>query len=91
MALDRAALEAFYNATGGPSWTANTNWLTDAPLSHWAGVVVDGDGRVTKLDLDGNSSGGLQGGGSGNTLIGSIPDELGQLTKLTGCISAAII
>ena len=83
VALDRAALEALYNATGGPSWTVNTNWLTDAPLSHWAGVGVDGDGRVTRLDLDANSRGGLQGGGSGNTLIGSIPDELGQLTKLT--------
>ena len=27
-ATDRAALEAFYDATGGPGWTDNTNWKT---------------------------------------------------------------
>ena len=32
VAGDRAALVAFYNATGGPNWANNTGWLTDAPL-----------------------------------------------------------
>ncbi|MCY4030158.1 MAG: hypothetical protein OXH75_28090 [Acidobacteria bacterium] len=30
---DRAALEAIYDATGGASWTDDTNWKTAAP---WA-------------------------------------------------------
>ena len=30
---DRDALVALYNATGGPNWTNNSGWLTDAPFS----------------------------------------------------------
>ena len=33
---DRAVLVAFYDATGGPNWTDDTNWKTDAPLREWA-------------------------------------------------------
>ena len=44
---DRAALEAFYDATGGASWTNNTNWKTAAPLDEWHGVTTDAAGRVT--------------------------------------------
>ena len=36
---DRAALVALYNATDGPNWVDNTNWLTDAPLGEWYGVI----------------------------------------------------
>ena len=28
----RAVLVTLYNATDGPNWKNNTNWLTDAPL-----------------------------------------------------------
>ena len=28
---DREALVALYNATGGPNWTRNNNWLSDVP------------------------------------------------------------
>ena len=38
---DRAALVALYNATDGPNWVDNTNWLTDAPLGEWYGVSTD--------------------------------------------------
>ena len=31
VASDRAALVAFYNATGGPGWSASTNWLSGTP------------------------------------------------------------
>ena len=48
---DRAALVALYEATSGPNWTHNENWLTDAPLGDWYGVEVDGEGRVVGLDL----------------------------------------
>ena len=68
---DRAVLVAFYNATGGPNWTDNTNWLSNEPLSEWHGVTTNDDGRVTELSL------------YGNQLTGKIPPELAQLTQLT--------
>ena len=69
-ATDRAALEAFYNATGGPNWSNNTNWLSEEPLSEWYGVTVDSNGCVTELQLPANQ------------LKGSIPTELGNLVNL---------
>ena len=38
MDSDRAALVALYEATDGPNWVDNGNWLTDAPLGEWYGV-----------------------------------------------------
>ena len=68
---NRAALEAFYNATGGASWTNSANWLSEKPLGEWHGVTVNGQGEVTALVLDGNN------------LTGSLPAELGNLSGLT--------
>ena len=91
---DRAALVALYNATGGPNWTINTNWLTTAALSEWHRVETDEDGRVTALRLVANELSGeipaelenltnLQVlSFSINTLSGEIPAELGNLTNL---------
>ena len=70
VATDRAALEALYDATGGPNWTNNTNWKTDTPLSEWFGVTTDGEGRVEALWL------------SSNGLTGPIPTALGNLSNL---------
>ncbi len=67
---DREVLEALYDATGGPSWTDNTNWKTSAALGEWYGVTTDADGRVTELVL------------LGNGLTGRIPDVIGELTHL---------
>ena len=69
-ALDRAALVALYEATGGPDWWNTTNWLTDRPLGEWYGVTTDGDGRVTDLGL------------YHNQLDGPIPPELVRLSNL---------
>ena len=69
-ATDRAALVAFYNATGGANWRNNGNWLSSAPIGEWYGVTTDADGRVTRLFL------------YNNHLTGSIPGELGGLTNL---------
>ena len=61
---------ALYNATDGPNWTNNTNWLSDEPLGEWNGVTTDADGRVTELNLGRNG------------LSGSLPSSLGILTEL---------
>ena len=67
---DREILEALYQATDGPNWTHNKNWLGDASLSDWYGVEVDEGGRVVGLRL------------SGNNLRGPMPPELGELVNL---------
>ena len=69
-ASDRAALEALYDATGGPGWTDSTNWKTSAPLGEWHGVTTGAAGRVTRLVLPGNG------------LTGPIPAALGDLALL---------
>ena len=91
---DRAALTALYNATDGPNWRNNTNWLSDAPLRLWGGVVVGRDGRVTQLFLEWNGLTGQMPPDLGNldrleslflysnALTGPIPPELGNLASL---------
>ena len=67
---DRANLVALYNATGGPNWERNNNWVSDMPISEWSGVTTGDNGRVTGLDL------------YENQLSGEIPPELGNLANL---------
>ena len=67
---DREALVAFYNATNGENWNKSANWLSDAPMGEWAGVITNHDGRVTELRL------------FDNALSGEIPAELGSLSNL---------
>ena len=67
---DRVALVALYNATDGPNWSNETNWLSAEPIGEWHGVTTDGSGRVTALDLDENE------------LNGKMPAELGSLSNL---------
>ena len=93
-AADRSTLEAFYDATGGESWTDATNWKTEAPLDTWYGVTTDAVGRVTKLELGENGLTGSLTPGLGdlasldrlglwrNELTGEIPGELGNLANL---------
>ncbi len=92
--LTRGALTALYESTGGPNWTRNENWLSDAPLADWHGVSTDAEGRVTQVALVAN---GLRGAippqiGNlralerlwlySNDLSGEIPAELGNLQRL---------
>lgn len=65
----RGALIAFYNATGGPQWTNNTNWCSDKPLDEWYGVSVV-DGVVVGIDL------------YENNLTGNIPNDIEKLRFL---------
>ena len=70
MMTDREVLEALYEALGGPDWRDRSSWLSADPLGEWFGVGTDGAGRVTSLEL------------RLNQLSGTIPPELGQLTRL---------
>ncbi len=68
--MDREALVALYNATDGPNWERNDNWLSSEPISEWSGVSTDNKGRGIELHL------------SHNNLSGEIPSELGNLANL---------
>lgn len=67
---DREILEVLYEATGGPDWTSDEKWLTNAPLREWHGVTADAFGQLVGLNLNHNG------------LAGRIPPELGHLTNL---------
>ena len=67
---DRDVLVALYEATDGDNWLEIDNWLSNRPIGDWYGVIADDSGRVIKLNL------------SENELSGSIPPELGNLSKL---------
>ena len=67
---DRAALIAFYNATGGPQWHEQRNWNTTESISNWHGVLTNPAGFVTELSLPGNN------------LSGTLPSVLGDLAHL---------
>ena len=94
-AADRAALIAFYNATGGANWTNSSGWSTEAPIEQWHGVITDSTGRVTELDLEENGltepiptelaqlSSLRRLSLHSNQLTGKIPSQLGSLTNLT--------
>ena len=78
---DRAALVALYEATDGPNWVNNENWLSQQPLGEWYGVGTDHGGRVRSLHL----SGGWDPGSRRfvrHGLVGTIPGELGELANL---------
>ncbi len=95
-AADSAVLVAFYNATGGASWTTKTNWLNaDSAIGKWHGVDTNNAGRVSKLALPlNNLTGSLSGSGvtgldamldldlSYNSLTGSIPSNVDDLSGL---------
>ncbi|MBN1780099.1 T9SS type A sorting domain-containing protein [bacterium] len=89
---DSLALVALYNATDGPNWTNNTNWLS-GPVTSWYGITVE-HGRVTIVALASNGLSGVMPPELGyltamhglylydNHLTGGIPQSLGQLTEL---------
>lgn len=93
----RNELIRFFDAMGGSSWTNNTNWCTDAPLSAWYGVSCTEDGDLFRLELPRNNLIGAFPAMigemkqletldlSGNHLTGSLPVEFTQLTGLTYC------
>lgn len=68
---ERPVLEEIYESLGGATWTYQTNWCTDAPISDWEGVTVDEiSGRVIGLHFN------------DFYLAGEIPASIGELTEL---------
>jgi hypothetical protein len=66
-----SALSTFFTATGGTSWTTNTDWGGVASYcTPWFGLTCT-NGVVTALALNGNN------------LAGTVPDVFGSLTALT--------
>ncbi len=63
-------LKVLYDATNGDLWQDNTNWLSEEPLSLWAGIHLNKEGRVRHLVL------------AGNGLIGKIPPQIQHLEDL---------
>ena len=80
---DQAALVALYNATDGPNWVNNVNWLTDAPLGEWYGVRTNAEGRVVQISLQGQYDSEAR-KYIYHGLRGELPAELANLTELTG-------
>ena len=91
---DRDVLEILYERARGDGWTDAANWLSDEPLSEWAGVETDDSGRVEGLSLRANNLRGPLHSSIGlldrmvtldlsrNWISGSIPAELGDLDLL---------
>ena len=66
---ERTHLETLYEAMGGQNWRHTRNWLTDAPLEDWYGIVVDATtAKVTEINLHGNN------------LSGESPPEIGKFS-----------
>jgi Leucine-rich repeat (LRR) protein len=63
------ALVALYENTNGTAWKDNTNWLTTTTVGNWKGVTVESSHVIEIVLLS-------------NKLSGTIPSELGQLSKL---------
>ena len=72
---DREVLIALYEATDGPNWTNNTNWLTNKPLGEWYNVTTNANNSVIGLSL------------TNNYLTGEIPPELSDLSKLGSVVT----
>ncbi|MEM7535770.1 MAG: clostripain-related cysteine peptidase [Chloroflexota bacterium] len=68
-----AALRALYNATDGPNWIENRDWLKTTTPCNWYGITCV-NGHVIMIDLDNDDQ--------GNNLSGSIPLAIEDLTHL---------
>ncbi|MEO9485673.1 MAG: DUF5050 domain-containing protein [Ekhidna sp.] len=70
---DSLALVDFYNATDGPTWASDTDWLQEGRnVTRWQGVSVE-NGRIVSLNFQSIS----------NLIRGEIPPSIGDLTELT--------
>ena len=92
---DLAPLLALFDSTDGNYWGRYDLWFSNEPLGTWYGITTNAEGRVTKIDLTGNSLSGPipaepsqleyleELNLSSNRLSGKIPDSLADLPVLT--------
>ena len=67
---DKAAMEALYTATNGPTWVNNTGWMKGDPCNPlWHGLYCAG-GRILQINL------------VYNNMTGSLPAKLAEATTL---------
>ncbi|MEI7989753.1 MAG: hypothetical protein WCI88_12010 [Chloroflexota bacterium] len=70
-AIECNALVALYTYTRGAAWYRKSGWLTNSDPCTWAGVFCNYSGNyVYQIAL------------SGNNLMGTIPPQIGNLTRL---------
>lgn len=75
---DSLALVSLYNNTGGTAWTDKTNWLSNKPITEWAGVTciekcANGKTEVAVTGIHFEN----------NNLTGTLPSDLKDLVNLT--------
>lgn len=72
LAIEREALIDLYQCGNGDNWLSDgndySNWCTDAPVSEWGGVHLDGDGFVFQILI--------------RNYDGSIPSSIGSFYHL---------
>lgn len=70
---ERATLVKIFEALNGQNWSERDRkgWCTDAPMSEWAGVSVNSEGKVVRLKLPLSN------------VKGVLPDEIQNLSSLT--------
>ncbi len=90
---DSLVLVKLFHTTSGPNW--NKPWVLTDPLHTWQGVIINRNGCVVTLNMQGSNLSGTLPSVLGNLnqlrvlnlnnnqLSGSIPSELGNLLKLT--------
>ena len=69
--MERQALIALYNSTGGDKWIHKDNWCSDKPVGEWYGVTTGANGQVESIEL------------AQNNLTGEIPADIGWLKNLS--------
>ena len=82
------ALASLYLATDGDNWTSSTNWFATTDVESWHGVSVfdvAGQKYVQGLYLhksSGSDTDGFVASWNGNNLVGTLPSELWNLSKI---------
>ncbi|AIZ43365.1 T9SS type B sorting domain-containing protein [Cellulophaga baltica] len=87
---EKAALQAFYTATGGSNWTSETDadptndWDFSGPVTNdWYGITISG-GNVISINMNPT----LVNTGN-NNLTGTLPNEIGDFPFLTSLVLTA--
>lgn len=68
---DSTSLRQIYDSTNGANWT--TPWDVSRPINYWEGVLLNQQGCVEVIDLDGNADG-MNNSQNGNGLVGILND-----------------